>query len=136
MLHDRAYPTLRITHDATIARRILHLHAQHHDRRLRSLLRFYQCGDRFRSNERRITREHHERTGHLSEHLARGLHCVRSSKLFFLNDDLRIFDQRLDKFATMTDDSDHRFDASTMGCIDHPANEGFFKYLMCHFWLG
>ena len=54
----------------------------------------------------------------------------------FLNNDLRVFDQWLDKFATMADNGDHRFDASTMGCIDHPANEGFFKYLMCYFWLG
>lgn len=71
----------------------------------------------------------------LSEHLTRSLHCVRGSKLLFLNNDLRVFDQWLDKFATMADNGDHRFDASTMGCIDHPANEGFFKYLMCHFWL-
>ena len=136
MLHDRTYPTLRITHDATIARRILHLHAQHYDRRLRSLLCFYQCSDRFRSNERGIAREHHERARRLSEHLTRSHHRMRSSKLLFLNNDLRVFDQWLDKFATMADNGDHRFDASTMGCIDHPANEGFFKYLMCHFWLG
>ena len=71
----------------------------------------------------------------LSEHLTRSLHRMRSSKLLFLNNDLRVFDQWLDKFATIADKSDHRFDASTMGCIDHPANEGVFKYLMCHFGL-
>ena len=130
LLDDTLDAPFAVADDAPVAERVVELHGEHHDRRVRAGAHVGELANGIGRDERAVARQHEQRAVEAGKRILAGEHRVGRAALRLLHDDLGVGHQRLHDLASVPH---HRHDAIGAGFargVNDPANERLAENLV------
>ena len=130
LLDDALDAPFAVADDAPIAERVVELHGEHHNRRVRAGAHVGELANGIGRDKRAVARQHEQRAVEAGKRILAGEHRVGRAALRLLHDDLGVGHQRLHDLAGVPH---HRHDAigtRLARSVNNPTDEGLAENLV------